>query len=255
MSEAVGTAPVTREEIHAALVGNFNMNELRAIANRIGAKGATSKEAISNNIIARANEQGLNYAGYTHGIKDAPAPAPEAVEEVTAEAEAPVEAEAVVEEKPEVELETQTLFDPYESYIKHFMFTVDGNRDEPDLDLAIYDTDTVNKEISRFLQNGFIPVEVFTAGANVNGHRIGWVLAQRNPSDPEFSEAKLVMRTLTSHPDPSRGTVTGFAADAYISNLILNEGWSMIGVRYNGDDVGLGPRSAGGVYLVWFLAR
>lgn len=249
MSKTTAKVPVTKKEQHKALTQGFNMNELRAIAERIGAKGATSKKDIANNIIIRANEQGINFTGYTHGIKYAVTHAPKEVEEEVAEVD--VALDPVVEP----ELETPSLFDPYESYIKHFMFTVDGNRVEPDADLAIYDVDTVNKEISRFLQNGFIPVEVFTAGANVNGHRIGWVLAQRKPSDPEFSEAKLVLRTLTSSPDPSRNTVTGFAADAYISNLILNEGWTLIGVRYNGDDVGLSPHSSGGVYMVWFLAR
>ena len=76
---------------------------------------------------------------------------------------------------------------------------------------------------------------------------MGWVLQKSD--EPKYNESHVVVQTLTQNPDPGRGTTTGFQADAYIGSF-LDDGWDLLGVRFNGIDM-----NSGGVYLVWFLAR
>lgn len=236
------STPVTAQEEREALLV-LPVDQLRAIADKIGAEKARSKEELTSNIMTRAEEQGIAYAGYIQIIGTAEESEDEYEDAHPRELDSEENSDGQPEEKP---LQDVPLFDPYQSRLKHFMFTV-GDVAEPDVLSGVYSVASLNDLIGRYYRNGYVPREVFVAGADPKGHRVGWVLEK--VAKPQFSESLVVVRTLTSSADPDRRTVTGFQADAYLGNL-LDDGWNLVGTRFNGLDAG-----TGGVYLVWFLAR
>lgn len=235
------TVPVGAVEEQAALMA-FGMPDLRAMAERIGAPTARAKEDIAASIVARAGEQGIGYAGYAGNLPQTEEP--EIVEPVLAETPSAIE-----DVLPSEDVEAIA----YDTRIKHFMFTI-SDGPEPDPMIGLLDVDSADAEISRFLAQGYEPLEVFVGGFDIRGHRVGWVLEKGGLDDAaRYSEAHHVLRTLTGNPDTIRGTVTGFQADAFISNM-LDDGWQLVGVKFNGIDAGPSGGS-GGIYMVWFLVR
>lgn len=238
MSETI-LAPATPAEERAALLA-LSIGDLRIIAEKIGATNARSKENLVTNLMTRADEQGITYVGYIGALPDT---------SVDGESEQPEkEPKDSKNGRPEATqpLTDVPLFDPYMTTLKHFMFTV-GDVAEPDMLSGLYDVTSVDETIGRYYQNGYEPSEVFVGGFDTRGHRVGWVL--QRVKDARFTESHMILQTLTATADPARGTVTGFQADAYISSY-LDDGWELVGVRFNGLDMG-----SGGVYMVWFLAR
>ena len=148
--------------------------------------------------------------------------------------------------KPEQLPDNIALIDPYAGRIKHLMFTL-GDIANPDPFSGLMDVGTVDDILARYYEAGYEPTEVFIGGFDTKGHRVGWVLQKSD--EPKYKESHVVVQTLTQNPDPGRGTTTGFQADAYIGSF-LDDGWDLLGVRFNGIDM-----NSGGVYLVWFLAR
>lgn len=252
----VTTMPKTQAEERQYLQ-NLRMNDLRAIASRIGANSARDKASLVSNIIGRANEQGIGFSGYIGALDLTDSQAAIAGDEEVESGEAESLAEPTTAEESaeldeavaeaEASNEDNGNLGYFGTKIKHFMFTVDGNMTEPDALNAIYDTRTVNREVSQWLQAGYVPVDVFTAGYTPQGHRLGWVL-EKQAGEPKYTEVSHVMRTLTDQANEQIGSVTGFQADAYLSSLVEDEGWKLIGVRQNG-------LSADGLYMVWFLVR
>jgi hypothetical protein len=229
----------------------FGMPDLRLIAERIGAPTARAKEDIAASIVARAQEQGLGYAGYASNLPQTGGPEVDVKPISTEEPSSPnVEthpgSEDVLSSK-----DVEAI--AYNTRIKHFMFTI-GDGPEPDPMIGLLDVDSADAEISRFLAQGYEPLEVFVGGFDIRGHRVGWVLEKGgNDDEARYSEAHHVLRTLTGNPDTIRGTVTGFQADAFISNM-LDDGWKLVGVKFNGIDAGPSGGS-GGIYMIWFLVR
>ncbi len=255
MSNKVAEVPVSIAEQTKALIDDYGMDDLRAIADRIGAPSARKKSDLAANIVARADDQGLGYLGYTAAVVLGPVPATS--DSVPSDDPGPsvVAGEAAVSE-PVAEEETvatsengkEELFDAYETRVKHFMFTI-GEIVDPVAGLV--DGPTADAEIGRYLENGYDPVEVFVAGYDTRGQRVGWVLEK--VGTPQYTEVRHVMRTLVGNANPNLGLITGFQADAYIGDF-LNQGWELLGVRFNGIDSGPAG-GAGGVYMIWFLAR
>ena len=238
--------PVSIAEQTKALIDNYGMDDLRAIADRIGAPSARKKSDLAARIVARADDQGLGYLGYTAAVELGPVVVAEAIEEALSEDAAPSVPAEDVAAAPENGREE--LFDPYETRIKHFMFTI-GEVIDPMAGLL--DGPTADAEIERYLVNGYDPVEVFVAGYDTRGQRVGWVLEK--VATPQYTEVRHVMRTLVANANPNLGLITGFQADAYIGDF-LDQGWELLGVRFNGIDSGPAG-GAGGVYIIWFLAR
>lgn len=254
MVEAVAEEEVeidlSTTEAQVEALSGYGMAELRLVAERIGAQTARDKDSLIGNIVARANEQGLSFSGYAGNLDDPGVGTASAEEEQAEEGlEAPeLVAEAVAEPAPEaVEEQEAPVFDPYQTNVKHFFFTI-SDIDEPDMNTFVYDVKTVNKEVSRYLKAGYVPVEVYPAGNDVSGHRLGWVLVKED-GEPQYSEAKHIIRTMTAQADPAIGTVTGFQADAYLSSY-LDDGWELVGAKFNGQ-----AAEGGGIYMIWFLIR
>lgn len=231
------TVATPAEELEA--LRTLSIGDLRAIAEKIGATNARSKEDLITNIKLRADEQGITYAGYITAL---PEPGSDDEEQEEEEQEQPENGRP----EPKLALADVPLFDPYMTTLKHFMFTV-GDVAEPDMLSGLYDVTSVDEAIGRYYQNGYVPREVFVGGFDTRGHRVGWVL--QRVKDAKYSESHMVLQTLTATADPGRNTVTGFQADAYISSY-LEDGWDLVGVCFNGLDM-----NSGGVYMVWFLAR
>jgi len=253
MSNEVTEVPVSIAEQTKALIDNYGMDDLRAIADRIGAPTARKKSDLAARIVARADDQGLGYLGYTAAVALGPVVATEPATSDSTPGEdpgPPVAAGEAAVSKPQSSSDNgnQALFDPYETRIKHFMFTI-GEVIDPVAGLL--DGPTADAEIERYLLNGYDPVEVFVAGYDTRGQRVGWVLEK--VATPMYTEVRHVMRTLVANANPNLGLITGFQADAYIGDF-LNQGWELLGVRFNGIDSGPAG-GAGGVYLIWFLAR
>lgn len=245
--------PQTREQELEHLL-EMGMAELRVIADRIGAESARSKEDIAANIVARAEEQGIGFKGYMEPV----APSGD-VADYAQQAEDEQQETEEVDDEPEAsengtepeEADLEPLYDQYATRLKHFLFTV-GDVGQPDPFTGLYDARTVNGILSRYYKHGYSPIMVFAAGYDTRGQRLGWILD--NEEGPKYSESKIIMRTLTANPDPQRGTVTGFQADAYVSSF-LEDGWDLLGVEFNGIDTGSPRGGTGGVFMVWFLAR
>lgn len=247
-NDKVAEVPVSIAEQTEALIDNFGMDDLRAIADRIGAPTARKKADLAASIVARADDQGLGYLGYTAAVVLGPVPTPE----VANDTPEPTATENVSDSPEPVVTEAvngkEGLFDPYETRVKHFMFTI-GEIVDPVAGLL--DGPTADAEINRYLENGYDPIEVFVAGYDTRGQRVGWVLEK--VSTPQYTEVRHVMRTLVGNANPNLGLITGFQADAYIGDF-LDQGWELLGVRFNGIDSGPAG-GAGGVYMIWFLAR
>jgi len=191
----------------------------------------------------RAREQGITYSGYIGALAGVAAQAAgQSEDEESENGKEPGAIPSTVE---------QSWYDPYALNVKHLLIWI-SDIAEPDVQNGVYDVYSADEEIGRYLKNGYEPAECFTAGFDVRGHRIGWVL-RKAPEGGRYTEAKHVVRTLTSNPDSSRSTVTGFQADAYISALI-EEGWQLSAARFNGIDAAPGG-GVGGFFMVWFLVR
>jgi len=249
----VVNAPQSEAEEIESLSG-MNIGELRVIADAIGATNARAKTDLATNIVARAREQGITYSGYMGALAGVAAQAPTELEEELAAEQAAEQPAGQPENgkppEPLAQTGEQAWFDPYMLDIKHLLFWV-SDANEPDVMGGVYDVYSADAEISRYLANGFEPAECFVAGFDTRGHRLGWVL--RKTDGGLYAEAKHVVRTLTSNPDPARGTITGFQADAYISSLI-RDGWTLVAARINGVDAAPGG-GVGGFFMVWFLVR
>ncbi len=218
-------APVVDE---AERLGEFSFAELKAIAEEIGATSARSKKGLVDNILAkRAGEQ-------------APEEAPEEAELSATEVEADAQAEAAREE---IAAKEEAPLLP----IKHLMLTMHAAADES---IGVLDQVGVNARVDELLAQGYEPIEFATLGFSPGGHKLFYVFEQ--VEKPRYTRSMHIMKLLTPQPNPIRQTITGFQADAYISAFI-EQGWKLIGARYNGDDV-MGE-VMNGIYIIWMLVK
>lgn len=208
----------------------------------------TIAEDMSLTIVAKANKTQIVDAilEKTNAARANPDSEPGALEPELTEEEVPAKAP---ESEEAVVPEMANMNDIYLTDYKHLMFTV-GADHRPENGLV--DAAHANSEIELWFERNYDVVKFMTAGHDPRGHRMIWVFEKVDKA--KFSEAKIIQRTLTSVPDPGRGTITGFQADAYISQLVRVEDWTLLGICYNGDDIG-GGANTGGVYMVWMLAR
>lgn len=133
----------------------------------------------------------------------------------------------------------------YLTRLKHLMFTV-GEKFIPEA--GIVDVQFLDQEINIWLERSYNVVHFDAVGFTPDGHRLLWVFEKTEK--PKYTQSKHVIRTLTAQADTARKTITGFQADAYVSYLMENEGWELVGVRYNGQDV-----NGAGLFMVWMLAK
>lgn len=212
----------------------FKMDELRTIAIDIGADGARTKVQLVENILAKKT-------GDVAPILEEEAAA--ALEEP--EEEEAAEAVAEAEELGEPEQIVPPPEDPY--LVKHLMLTMWTVSDP---ESGVLSQEGVNKRVNEYLALGYDPVEFAALGISPVGHKLLWVLQKSDK--PKYTRSMHIMRLITPNPNPVRNTMSGFQADAYIS-AFLEAGWSLIGARYNGDDV-LGEQTTG-IYMLWMLAK
>ena len=232
-------ADVSVEEERDRLLA-YSKTELRVIAEEIGAKVGGTKTQLAENILAKKaglqppDDIGLPEETPENGVEDEP------VLDAT-EIEADAQADAAREEASREEVEAPLL------PIKHLMLTMFEAADQY---TGVLDQVGVNARVDELLALGYEPIEFQTLGYSPGGHKLFYVfeLAEK----PRYTRSMHIMRLLTPQPNPLRGTITGFQADAYISAFI-EQGWTLIGARYNGDDV-LGE-STTGIFLIWFLVK
>ena len=213
-------------------LGGYSFAELKVVAEEIGAESGRSKKQLVENILAK---------------KDGTVP--EAFEEPEEEEAAAVgEPETVQDDEYRelVEVEEGDSDAPVLP-IKHLMLTM---FDKADPSTGVLDQVGVNERVDELLAKGYEPVEFATLGFSPGGHKLFYVF--RLVDKPRYTRSMHIMRLLTPQPNPLRGTITGFQADAYISAFI-DQGWTLIGARYNGDDV-LGE-STTGIFLIWMLVK
>jgi hypothetical protein len=244
-------APVVQEEAQAdvqterdRLIKQYTKDELVKIAGEMSIEvdaGAT-KAVIADAILAKTNAARAN-------LEDGPGAVEPAPEETAPPDEVDQPTDSVVAPEAPVAPMAEPMDAVYLTDYKHLMFTV-GQQNAPESGLV--DAKHANEEIERWFERGYDIIKFMTAGHDPRGHRMIWVL--KKVENAKYSESKILQRTLTGVPDPGRGTITGFQADAYISQLVREEGWELVGVNYNGDDIG-GGASTGGVYIIWMLAR
>ncbi len=215
----------------------YKMDELRAIANDIGANSARTKKQIVANILAKKTGE---------------------VAVISEEEAAAVEAEPQVEEEVEEEVAVDVAAidgdqeegpplaeDP--NLIKHLMLTM-WTASDPET--GVLSQEAVNIRVNEYFSLGYEPVSFEALGVSPVGHKMLWVL--QKSETPKYTQSMHIMRLITPQANPVRGTLSGFQADAYIS-AFLEAGWSLIGARYNGDDV-LGEQVTG-IYMIWMLAK
>lgn len=213
--EVVEVAPLDREQADRQRLMNYTVKDLKAIAENLGADGATLKADLVNNILAKVG-------GQQKSTVDAPT-----TEEVDAEIEVSLD-EFEGEDKPQ-------------PCIKHFMATAGPLTMR---DRGIFDWLDLDYEISKWFARGYNPIEFQAVGTLPEGHRLLYVFQKGKPL---FTEAHHVVRVLTKNPNPSVGSISGFQADIYISSFI-EDGWTLVGARYNGV-------ANEGIYMAWLLAR
>jgi hypothetical protein len=131
--------------------------------------------------------------------------------------------------------------------LKHLMLTF---FEKADPNTGVLDQIGVNERVDDLLALGYEPIEFATIGFSPGGHKLFYVF--QLVDKPRYTRSMHILRLLTPQPNPLRGTITGFQADAYISAFI-DQGWTLIGARYNGDDV-LGE-STTGIFLIWMLVK
>jgi hypothetical protein len=164
-------------------------------------------------------------------------------EPVTIEGEEEVEEEAVESEEAE---ESQEDVAPPVA-VKHLMLTMFERADET---TGVKDQAGVNQAVDDWLARGYDVKTFDTLGFSPGGHKLFWVFEKADA--PKYTRSMHLMRLLTPQANPVRGTITGWQADEYISAFI-EAGWTLIGAKYNGDDV-LGE-SVTGIYVIWMLAK
>jgi hypothetical protein len=249
MATVEATAVRTIDDEREQLL-SFGMPELRVIAEEIGADSARSKAQLVENILAKKTGEAAeeieapDTAGVAPGDPSVPGPgvpggdALLSATEVEADAQADAAREAIAadenEEAPPV-------------LVKHLMLTMFDRADE---NIGIKDQVGVNEEVDKWLARGYEIDEFQTLGFSPGGHKLFWVF--KKVDEPRYTRSMHLMRLLTPQPNPIRGTITGWQADAYISAFI-EAGWRLIGARYNGDDV-LGETTTG-IYIIWCLVK
>lgn len=224
----------TLEKERAKLMGFTKENLLEIALNMSLIKDDANKDAplLVSSTKSQITEAILEK---TNQMTEAVAPVAEAGEELP-----PAIEPEKAEESDEIEGEAEYL-----TRIKHLMFTV-GEKFAPDLGLV--DVQFLDQEIDSWFERGYDVIYFDAVGFHPDGHRLLWVLEKTDK--PEYTESKHIIRTLTAAPDAIRKTITGFQADAYISYLMENEDWNLVGVRYNGDDA-----AGAGLFMVWMLAK
>ena len=233
-------AEVSVEEERDRLLA-YSKTELRIIAEEIGAKIGGTKAQLAENILAKkAGLQPPDDIGLSE--EDAPengVKSEEALDatEVEADAQADAARDAIAKEESKAPLLP----------VKHLMLTMFETADQY---TGVLDQAGVNARVDELLSLGYEPIEFQTLGFSPGGHKLFYVFELSDK--PRYRRSMHIMRLLTPQPNPLRGTITGFQADAYISAFI-EQGWTLVGARYNGDDV-LGE-STTGIFLIWFLVK
>lgn len=212
-------------------LSEFSMEDLRSIAEEIGADTARSKAQIVENILAKKTGQPAAV------MADQPEEKEETEETVSSEVGAEAQAAAEVEETAE---EAPVL-------AKHLMLTM---FERPSGDGAVLDQQGVNERVDEWLAKGYDPIEFQALGNSPIGHKMLWVF--KKVDKPKYTRSMHVMRLLTPQANPMRQTFSGFQADAYIS-AFMEAGWDLIGARYNGDEI-VGDQTMG-IYMLWMLAK
>lgn len=231
-------APVATLEGEREALLEFKMDELRTIATDIGADGAKTKAQIVENILAKKT-------GEAAPILDEEAAA--------AEAEPQEEPAEILEDAIEQLAESTAIpattiplaEDP--NLVKHLMLTMWTTSDP---ESGVLSQEAVNNRVNEYLALGYEPIEFEALGVSPVGHKMLWVF--QKAENPRYERSMHIMRLITPTANPIRGTMSGFQADAYIS-AFLEAGWSLIGARYNGDDV-LGEQVTG-IYMLWMLVK
>ena len=215
-----------------ARLGDYSFVELKVIAEEIGAESGRSKKQLVENILAK--KEGT---------------VPDVLEEPEEEEEAATvgEPEAVQDDEHRELVSDEDENEAPVLPIKHLMLTM---FDKADPSTGVLDQVGVNERVDDLLAQGYEPIEFDTLGFSPGGHKLFYVF--RLVDEPRYTRSMHIMRLLTPSPNPLRGTITGFQADAYISAFI-DSGWTLIGAKYNGDDV-LGE-STTGIFLIWMLVK
>ncbi len=223
---AVRTIDDEREQLLS-----FGMPELRVIAEEIGAESARSRVQLVENILAKKTGEAAEVLEEEEALD---------ATEIEADAQADAAREAIAADNPE-EIEAPLTL------VKHLMLTMFERADE---ETGIKDQVGVNEEVDKWLARGYEVDEFQTLGFSPGGHKLFWVF--KKVDKPRYTRSMHLMRLLTPQPNPIRGTITGWQADAYISAFI-EAGWKLEGARYNGDDV-LGETTTG-IYIIWCLVK
>ncbi len=222
MMVAIAETPVVNPAVAALEASTFA--ELKLLAEEIGANSGRSKKVLIQNILDK--QAGI------------------AVPEAVIENEVALKAAAAAVEAGEV----QAVAEPGDLLpVKHLMLTMFEMADES---TGVLNQQGVNERVDDLMAQGYEPIEFQAIGFSPGGHKLFYVFELKDK--PKYTRSMHIMRLLTPQPNPLRNTITGFQADAYISAFI-EQGWKLMGVRYNGNDV-IGE-STTGIFVIWMLVK